>query len=68
MKRKYVCILRHGQFVFYSEHRLNSKANREDARRAFMKHKGYKTQLPIQEFENIVNWKDYPIDEPAINS
>ena len=67
MKRKYVCLLRHGLFVFYSAYRLNSKGNKEDAKRAFMKHHGYR-DLPIQEFDNIVNWKDYPIDEPAINS
>ena len=52
----------------YKERLEKDKRAREDARRAFMEYKGYRTQLPIEEFENIVNWKDYPIDEPAINS
>ena len=65
--RKYVCLLEHSHFVFYSHNRLNSKGNKEDARRAFMEYKGYRTFLPIQEFENIVNWKDFPVDDPAIN-
>lgn len=66
MKRKYVCFTEHGNFVFNSEHRLNSYGNRHDARMSYSYKKG--TLFPAEDFTNIVNWKDYPIDEPAINS
>ncbi len=69
MRRKYVCFLHHGYFfVFYSEHRLNSRGNREDARRAYSKSKGMRALFPAEEFTNIVNWNDYRVDEPAVNS
>lgn len=64
-KHKYVCFIQHEHFVFYSAYRLNSRGNRADARMAYSKLKG--TLFPAEDFTNIVNWKDYPIDEPAIN-
>lgn len=58
-RRKYVCFSKHGNFIF------NSYGNRHDARMAY----SYRTGelYPAEDFTDIVNWKDYPIDGPAIN-
>lgn len=63
--RKYVCFSNHGRFVFVSKYRLNSSGNIDDARKAFWHKSG--SLYPSYDFQNIVNWKDYQIDEPAIN-
>lgn len=64
-RRKYVCFSKHGNFIFNSEHRLNSAGNKQDARMAFSYSAG--KLYPAEDFTDIVNWKDYPIDGQAIN-
>lgn len=63
--RKYVCFSKYGKFVFLSEHRLNSNDNKLDAWKAYCKKKG--ALFPSYEFQNVVRFEDYPMDEPAIN-